>query len=141
MKWSRVIRAGALWAVVYGVLGAVAMALFLGREFMLELERLGRPMELAPESLLPLGVFGLLFTLGWGMVSMWLYFAIRPRFGPGPRTAVLAGVVVWLLSIVAPVTHLLAFGLSSWRFAAFDVPAELVLISAATVLAAWRYRD
>ena len=32
----------------------------------------------------------------WGMWLMWLYAAIRPRFGPGPRTAVIAGLFAWL---------------------------------------------
>jgi hypothetical protein len=31
-----------------------------------------------------------------GILGLWLYAAIRPRFGPGPRTAVIAGLVLWL---------------------------------------------
>ncbi|MEE9470565.1 MAG: hypothetical protein V3W32_02530, partial [Gemmatimonadota bacterium] len=31
-----------------------------------------------------------LMTLVLGFISVWLYAAIRPRFGPGPRTAVYA---------------------------------------------------
>jgi hypothetical protein len=30
-----------------------------------------------------------------GVVIVWLYAMIRSRFGPGPKTAVIAGVVVW----------------------------------------------
>src|SRR3954470_9821754 len=33
-----------------------------------------------------------------GIFTMWLYAGIRPRFGPGPRTAALAGFAVWILS-------------------------------------------
>ena len=32
-----------------------------------------------------------------GIVLVWLYAAIRPRFGAGPRTAAIAGVAVWFL--------------------------------------------
>ncbi len=36
----------------------------------------------------------------WGFVvaiaAIWLYAAIRPRYGPGPATALRAGFVVWL---------------------------------------------
>lgn len=32
-----------------------------------------------------------------GILLVWLYAAIRPRFGPGPRTAVYAAIFVWLL--------------------------------------------
>lgn len=31
-----------------------------------------------------------------GILLVWLYAAIRPRFGPGPRTAVYAAIVTWL---------------------------------------------
>ena len=30
-----------------------------------------------------------------GIATVWLYAAIRPRFGPGVRTAAIAGLVVW----------------------------------------------
>lgn len=32
-----------------------------------------------------------------GILVVWLYAAIRPRFGPGPGTAVKAGVFTWLV--------------------------------------------
>ena len=38
------------------------------------------------------------FALGIGMV--WLYAAIRPRFGAGVQTALIAGIAVWLLAFV-----------------------------------------
>lgn len=33
-----------------------------------------------------------------GVLLVWLYAAIRPRFGPGPATAIRAGLFAWLLS-------------------------------------------
>src|SRR5437899_9931568 len=33
------------------------------------------------------------FVYGIGLV--WVYAAVRPRFNPGPRSAVIAGVAVW----------------------------------------------
>jgi hypothetical protein len=41
-----------------------------------------------------------LLTFALGIVTIWLYAAIRPRFGPGPRTAMIAGLAVWFLSYV-----------------------------------------
>jgi len=47
-----------------------------------------------------------LWCLAVGFIAIWLYAAIRPRFGPGPKTALLASAVVWLLGwplqMVAP---------------------------------------
>jgi hypothetical protein len=42
----------------------------------------------------------LMFALG--LLSIWLYAAIRPRFGPGPKTALCAGLAVWALSYAFP---------------------------------------
>ena len=33
-----------------------------------------------------------------GIIAVWLYAAITPRFGRGTKTAVIAGVVVWVLA-------------------------------------------
>lgn len=43
-------------------------------------------------------LIGSTFLLGIGAV--WVYAAIRPRFGAGPRTAVIAGLLVWGLAHV-----------------------------------------
>lgn len=141
VNWSRVIVGGLLWAAVYSIVGGLGLLLFLGREFMLGLERLGRPLELNSDSLVFLGIFGVLFTVAWGIVSIWFYAAIRPRYGPGPKTAVIAAIGVWLLSIAAPLSHLGAFGIASPRFVALDLPTELVAIVAATLVGSWKYSE
>ena len=35
-----------------------------------------------------------------GIILTWTYAAMRPRFGPGPRTALLAGLVIWIMGWV-----------------------------------------
>ena len=141
MNWRRVVTGGLLWAAVYSCAGGVAMLLFLGRAFMADLERLGRPLEITRESLIFLAVFGVVFSVAWGITSIWLYAAIRPRYGPGPRTALIASVAVWLLSVAAPLSHLGAFGIASARFVALDLPTEFVVIVTATLAGAWHYRE
>lgn len=37
-----------------------------------------------------------------GIVAVWLYAVIRPRYGPGPKTALLAGFTVWLVGWLIP---------------------------------------
>lgn len=41
-------------------------------------------------------LFGVLIC--FGVVLVWVYAAIRPRFGPGPGTAIIAGVVLWMIA-------------------------------------------
>ena len=45
-------------------------------------------------------------TFAQGVLGVWLYAAIRPRFGSGPRTAVIAGLVVWALSALYGAVYL-----------------------------------
>jgi hypothetical protein len=35
-----------------------------------------------------------------GIALVWTYAAIRPRFGPGPRTAFFAAILFWLLALI-----------------------------------------
>src|SRR4030095_6901619 len=44
-------------------------------------------------------VYYAVYDLAKALIGVWLYAAIRPRFGPGPRTAVIAAVVTWALVI------------------------------------------
>lgn len=141
INWKRVVRGGLVWAVVYGGLGAPLMVLFMAREFMNELAALGRPLELSVGLIAFLVPFGIAFTVAWGMAAVWLYAAIRPRYGPGPKTAVAAAVAVWFLSVAAPLSHLVVFGVTSIRFAAIDISGELILIVAATLVGARQYRE
>jgi uncharacterized membrane protein len=75
-----------------------------------------------------------------GILAVWLYAAIRPRFGAGVRTAVLTGVWVWLFFTLiqwAPT----AMGL--WPMSAFWAMAAwgLVQTVVAVVAGAWVYRE
>jgi hypothetical protein len=55
-----------------------------------------------------------------GVLLVWLYAAIRPRFGAGPKTAITAGVVLWLLAYVWP-----SLGTGLMGF----IPMKLLLVS------------
>jgi hypothetical protein len=42
-----------------------------------------------------------------GLVIVWLYAAIRPRFGPGAGTAVKAAIAVWLVNAALSMTFVM----------------------------------
>jgi hypothetical protein len=35
-----------------------------------------------------------------GIALVWTYAAVRPRFGPGPRTAFFSALLFWLLALI-----------------------------------------
>jgi hypothetical protein len=57
--------------------------------------------ELAARNLPDVGgaAIGILVAMcfGLGLLMVWLYTAVRPRLGPGPKTAVCVGLLVWTL--------------------------------------------
>jgi hypothetical protein len=76
-----------------------------------------------------------------GLYALWLYVTIRPRFGAGPKTAMIAGIAVWvpgsLLAMVAPT----ALHLFRYRLIVIGVAVALVEIVIGTVVGAWLYKE
>jgi hypothetical protein len=82
-------------------------------------------------------------TFVLGLASVWLYAAIRPRYGPGPKTALLAGLAVWVLAHLWSGVYLGAgfTGLISARLAWIPVAWGLVEAPLGTLVGAWIYRE
>ena len=75
-----------------------------------------------------------------GILAVWLYAAIRPRFGAGVKTAVMAGVWVWLFFSViqwGPTAMGLWPMSAYWAMAAWGLVQTVV----AVVAGAWVYRE
>ena len=75
-----------------------------------------------------------------GVLLVLLYAAIRPRFGPGPMTAMWAALVIWVCAFVY---HLdwLTFGLMSTATYAMAVVAGLVQLLVAALVGAMIYTE
>ena len=76
-----------------------------------------------------------------GIVAVWLYAAIRPRFGAGPGTAVLAGLIVWFLSPGLATVQFLVMGMFPAKLLAFGLLWTLVEMPLAAVTGAWIYKE
>lgn len=118
---GRVIAGGLLAGLIANVLDFAVNAMWLAAEWDDGFRGLG----LDPALISPLG--WIVSDFVFGLVMVWLYAAIRPRFGPGPKTAVLAAVVVWAIA------HL-AYG--SFLFLGLFAQG-LIVKSAAGALVAW----
>ncbi|HXD34793.1 MAG TPA: hypothetical protein VN643_26980 [Pyrinomonadaceae bacterium] len=81
------------------------------------------------------------FDLGRGFVSMFLYVMMRRSFGPGPKTAVLAGLVSWLAICVTTPAQFIPLGFYSnalwWKAGAFQLVTSIIV----TVVGAALYKD
>ena len=45
-------------------------------------------------------VSNIIMDFALGIALVWTYAAIRPRFGPGPRTAAFTAILFWLLALI-----------------------------------------
>jgi hypothetical protein len=97
INWSRVLGCGLLAGIVWIILGTAVTAL-LGRNFAaLPNNRLGAP---TPSFV----VVNVILDLLEGISILWLYAAIRPLYGPGPKTATIAAFAWWFIVSLEDVT-------------------------------------
>jgi hypothetical protein len=61
------------------------------------MKALGRP-DLSSNQVIEYNLLGLVC----GIALIWIYAAIRPRFGAGVTTAVYAGLAVWVIGVLIP---------------------------------------
>jgi hypothetical protein len=82
-----------------------------------------------------------IFELGRGFISMLLYATMRTHFGPGPKTAVLAGIAGWVAFSLTGPAQFIPLGFFSnalWlKVGAFHLVTSIV----ATLAGAFLYKD
>ena len=102
--------------------------------------------DLACEAVVAQGLWGraafvMALPLILGVVSMWLYAAIRPRYGPGPTTAVAAWIAIWIISQVLPLLYWSQLLGLPIRLVVLNLATTLVVGVAATLTGAWLYKE
>ena len=90
---GKVITGGLLAGLVFNVLDFLNNYLIVGKDFAANATRLNIDPALAES---PAGIATwVVIDFLMGILVVWAYAAIRPRFGPGPKTAIFAGLVPW----------------------------------------------
>src|SRR5256885_13064365 len=91
INWGRVVLGGLLAGVVLNIVDFLTYGVGLKADMAAAMTTLGKS-PAAMDSAIPLWV-ALGFVSGIGL--LWAYAAIRPRFGAGGKTALIAGLAVW----------------------------------------------
>ena len=94
---QKVLLGGIAAGVVMNVVDFVSNKFILGARMMAESEAFkpGMAASMMTTSVL---VSSIVMDLALGILLIWTYAAIRPRFGPGLKTAVYAAILFWLLA-------------------------------------------
>jgi hypothetical protein len=137
INWNRVFLGGLLAGVVLIVLGYVTLAVYLRNVVDPELAALGHPVQ----QTVGFQMFWIVFNFISGILAVWLYAAIRPRYGAGPKTAICAGLAVWALQGLSYDASSAAFGLFQAKAVVADALTALVMYVLATLAGAWVYKE
>lgn len=81
-----------------------------------------------------------ILDLVFGIILVWTYAAMRPRFGAGPKTAAIAGCQVWVVAMVM-YTFMTLVGMYTWSYFALGAVVGLVTVLVATEVGAMIYKE
>lgn len=94
---GKVVAGGVAGAVVLNVVDYLVNGMWLAPHWAVQAAKLNPNLNMmATNSIIGYVVMDIILA----MMIVWLYAAIRPRFGPGTRTAALAALYVWAISAV-----------------------------------------
>ena len=100
INWARVIVGGLIATVILFLTDGLLHESLVGADWNAVYAKLGA----SPPRHGGIGIaYFVIFELGRGFISLFLYSLMRQPFGPGPKTAALAGIVGWLaFSVTGP---------------------------------------
>src|SRR5437764_13776061 len=137
INWGRVVVGGLLAGAVLNIVDFVFFGVMMKQDIAAAMQALGRQPG-AMDSLVPLFVV-LDFVTGIGL--LWVYAAIRPRFGAGAKTAVVAGVAVWFFVGLLHALGEAPMGFMPQRLMTIGTCVALISIPLATVVGAYVYKE
>lgn len=131
-----VIRGGFVAGLVINVSETILNIPVIGAQTAAVLQRFNLP-DIGGAAIALFVVIG--FAVGWLMV--WLYAAVRPRLGAGPKTAVCVGLLVWTLYSLFPTVGIVVLGFFPVGLATIAAVWTLVELPLAAVVGAWLYKE
>ena len=139
INWRRVVGGGLLAGLVMNVGEAALHGALLGEDGVQLFKTYGLSPE--PQAWQVAALVGMTFVMG--IAAVWLYAAIRPRYGAGPKTAICAGLAVWMLAHLWSSVYLAAgfAGLITPKLAWLPAAWGLIEAPLGTLAGAWLYKE
>jgi hypothetical protein len=137
INWGRVVGGGLLAGLVLNVVDFLTYGVWLKPDLATAMTALGKQPG-ALDSAIPLFV-ALDFVYGIGL--LWVYAAIRPRFGAGVNTAVIAGLAVWFFIGLLHAIGDAPMGFMPQRVMVIGTIVSLIALSVASVAGAYVYKE
>ena len=135
INFGRVILGGLVAGLLINISELVLNTVVLKAEMEAGMKALGKTVPQSGGTIVVWTILG----FAMGIASVWLYAAIRPRYGAGAGTAARAGVVVWFFGSLVCTVIMVNLGL--FPFNVLPVVWELVQAIIATIVGAWLYKE
>jgi hypothetical protein len=133
---GRVILGGILAGIILNISESLLNEMVLKNDWDAAMKAMGKTMTGGSAI-----VVWILYGFALGIGAVWLYAAIRPRYGAGAGTAARAGIAVWFFQSFLPHVATLNLGLFPKNIALTSTVWGLVELIIATILGAWLYRE
>ena len=133
---GRVILGGLVAGVVINAFEFVLNGVVLADQWPVLMKSINRPV-LGMNEIIAFNVFGFL----QGLVAIWTYAAIRPRFGEGPKTALFAALLTWVTAYVFVDAMPTIMGIFELPMTLMLAGVGLVEIVVATLAGAYLYKE
>jgi pimeloyl-ACP methyl ester carboxylesterase len=133
---GRVLIGGLLAGLIVNIGEFILNGVLLAEEMNAAMAALNKP-PVSPDMIIWFVVFG----FGLGVMLVWVYAAIRPRFGAGVKTAICASTLVWGLAYLYPNLFMIIIGLFPQGMMVLATIWGLVEITIAGIAGAWLYTE
>jgi hypothetical protein len=130
-----VIIGGLVAGLILNVVHYVLWGVLFAKELADALQAIGRTPANSPVPLF------IVLDFLYGVTLVYLYAAIRPRYGPGPKTAIWAGVIMWVIAVLLRELGEAPFGVVPLRLYLVGTVVGLVLMPVAAVAGARFYNE
>ena len=116
---GRIVLGGIVAAIVLFIVSGIVNGAILGSAWQAWVEAMGG-LNHAPSAAAGMAIWAVV-SLMFGLTGVWIYAGIRPRYGAGWRTALLAGFMLWVAGWLAPALGQVTLG---------AIPAYVTVIGA-----------
>lgn len=138
INYGRLILGGVVAGLIGDILDWFVDGVWLAPRWTDGMKALNHPAILSARQIVWFDLIG----IAGGLAAIWIYASIRPRFGPGVRTAVYAGVVTWILTCLLPnAGFMYVTGLFGHRLTVYTTLGGLVEIVVGTIVGAALYKE
>jgi len=137
INWSRVFLGGIVAGVLVNISEFLLNTVVLKNDWEAAMTALNKSMQWGGSTMMVWIIFGFVV----GIASVWLYAAIRPRYGAGPGTAVKAGIAAWFFMSLLSTVAQMNMGLFPTNILTISCIWGLVEMIIATLVGAWLYKE